>query len=124
MIATASLIFAAALLIFAGAVHSHLAEKYLFPRLFRLTDLPRFRNDRLYTERVLRFAWHITSLAWFGFAAILLMIAAGMGNDISLAVAVCVGTTGIVILITCGRRHPAWMVFLMSSALIFLTRLF
>jgi hypothetical protein len=50
------LLFAAALLIAMSFIHSYLGEKYMFSRLFAISDLPLFRSDRRFTERVLRFA--------------------------------------------------------------------
>lgn len=64
------------MLLFAvGVVHSVLGERYILVRLFRRTDLPKLFGDTTFTTRTLRFAWHITTVAWWGFAAILLMLA-------------------------------------------------
>ncbi|MDZ4860978.1 MAG: hypothetical protein SGI88_18540 [Candidatus Hydrogenedentes bacterium] len=111
---------AAAILVFCGCAHSYLGERFLFRRLFALPDLPLFHHDRRYTESVLRFAWHLTSLAWWGFAAILLSLAIGaptlrvVGGIIGITILL----TGTIIVATAGKRHPAWWLFLLAGGLI------
>jgi hypothetical protein len=58
-----------------GIVRSVFGERYILVRLFRRTDLPRLFGGTRFTTRTLRFAWHITTVAWWGFAAILLLSA-------------------------------------------------
>lgn len=69
-----NLLVAAALLVAISAAHSYLGERYILIRLFRREDLPRIRGSEEFTKRTLRFAWHITSVAWLGFAAILVVL--------------------------------------------------
>jgi hypothetical protein len=110
---------AAALLVVIGLVHSYLGERFVFRRLFRLSDLPLLRNDRTYTERVLRYAWHLTSVAWWGFAALSLSLAF-FPRDIRLLSLILGGASavsGVLILATAGLRHPAWALFLVAGAL-------
>jgi hypothetical protein len=57
--------------------HSYLGERYILIRLFRRDDLPRLFGSDVFTKRTLRFAWHITSVAWLGFGALLLAFATG-----------------------------------------------
>ena len=64
------LIISALLLIFIGLVHSYLGEKHIITRLFK-RELPKLFGSDMFTKQVLRFAWHLTTIAWFGFAAIL-----------------------------------------------------
>ena len=59
------LLIAAVIVAAIGLIHSYLGERLVFPRLFALPDLPLLRRDRAYTENVLRYAWHVTSLAWW-----------------------------------------------------------
>ena len=91
------LLFAAILLISIGLIHSYLGEKYILIRLFRRDNLPHLQGSDWFTKRTLRFAWHITTLAWWGFAAILLVISNNSDNivnDILLITAlVCASTT-------------------------------
>jgi hypothetical protein len=52
-----------------GLAHSVLGERYVLIRLFRRRDLPKLFGADTFTRRTLRFAWHLTTLAWWGFAA-------------------------------------------------------
>lgn len=52
-----------------GLAHSVLGERYVLVRLFRRRDLPKLFGADTFTRRTLRFAWHLTTLAWWGFAA-------------------------------------------------------
>lgn len=67
------LTLSAVLLILIGLAHSYLGEKYILIRLFK-RELPKLFGDDVFTRQVLRFAWHITTIAWFGFAGILLVL--------------------------------------------------
>ena len=70
------LIISALLLIFIGLVHSYLGEKHILTRLFK-RELPKLFGSDIFTKQGLRFAWHLTTIAWFGFAAILVALSSG-----------------------------------------------
>jgi len=75
-VAMTAMLYVAAFLAFAvGIAHSTLGERYILVRLFRRTELPMLFGDTRFTIRVLRFAWHLTTIAWWGFAAILVLLA-------------------------------------------------
>lgn len=65
------LLSAALMLLIIGFLHSYLGEKYLLIRLFKY-ELPKLLGGVWFTKQVLRFAWHLTTVAWFGFAVILI----------------------------------------------------
>ena len=71
---------AAVLLIAIGFAHSYLGERYILIRLFRRDSLPKLFGGTEFTKNTLRFAWHLTSLAWFGFAVILISMGLGRFN--------------------------------------------
>ena len=60
----------------AGA-HSYLGERYIMVRLLRRDDLPKLFGGVDFTKRTLRFAWHLTSIAWVGLAWLALLIICG-----------------------------------------------
>ena len=104
----------AVLLIGIGLAHSYLGERYILIRLFRRDNLPELFGGVEFTKNTLRFAWHLTTLAWFGFAAILLHMAQGelqrqvIGNIVGVtfilhAMASLIGAKG---------KHFSWYVFL------------
>jgi len=65
------LLAASLILVFCGLIHSYLGERLILTRLFKRDNLPHLYGSDEFTKGTLRFAWHITSFAWFGFAAII-----------------------------------------------------
>lgn len=103
---------AAMLAIGIGFVHSCLGEKYILIRLFR-QPLPRLFGDDHFTRQTIRFVWHILSIAWFGFAAILILLHFGEPSRSSLlnVVGVVFAVTGIIALVASRGKHLSWVVF-------------
>ncbi len=64
------LYLAAALTAGLGVAHSVLGERYIISRLLRC-DLPHLFGGDQFTKQTLRFAWHVTTVAWFALASIL-----------------------------------------------------
>lgn len=105
---------AAALLFFIGLAHSYLGERYILIRLFRRDNLPKLYGGTEFTKNTLRFAWHITTVAWWGFALILVSLAESepsrefIGNTI--------GITFILHFLISGigskGKHFSWIFFL------------
>jgi hypothetical protein len=60
-----------------GLAHSVLGERYILVRLFRRPDLPKLFGGTEFTIRTLRFAWHLTTIAWWGAAAMFYKMAQG-----------------------------------------------
>lgn len=65
---------AALLLLIIGGAHSYLGERYILIRLFKKGSLPALFGGPDFTKSTIRFAWHLTTLAWIGFAAILYLL--------------------------------------------------
>jgi hypothetical protein len=113
------LVAAAAIVAFIGVMHSILGERYLLGRLFKLPDLPLLRRDPLYTRNVLRWAWHLTSVAWWGLAAILSVLALAPQNAARVTagvVSITLLASGAIVLAGIGPRHLAWALFLVAAA--------
>ena len=93
---------AAVSLVVLAVMHSYLGErKILIPLLSQpwTAMLPRSAADR-----IVRFAWHLTSLAWLGLAGVI------VGADPGVAVgAVCLVSAAVIVGTL--RSHPAWPVF-------------
>ena len=104
---------AAILLIAIGVAHSYLGEKYILIRLFRKDDLPKLYGGTKFTKNTLRFAWHLTTVAWFGFAFVLIHLSGDslsvnvIGNIIAFTFLV----HGIVSLVGSKGKHLSWPVF-------------
>lgn len=102
------------MLILIGVAHTYLGERYILVRLFRRDNLPHLFGGEEFTKNTLRFAWHLTSLAWFGFAAILICLA---NTNVSLVVVGnIIGVTfllhSFLSLVIAKARHFSWYVFL------------
>lgn len=114
-------LYAAAFLIFAtGLAHSWLGERYILVRLFRRTDIPHLFGGPEFTMRTLRFAWHITTVAWWGLAALILLAAAG-GLSTAAVLHVIAGisiVSAAVAAFGSRFRHLSWLVFLVVAGLI------
>lgn len=106
------LYFAAFLAAALGLAHSMLGERYILRRLFRRGDLPRLFGGTEFTTRTLRFAWHITTVAWFGFAALLVL--AGRGGVTTSGMLQVTGVTflasGVLPLVLTRGKHLSWVV--------------
>ena len=110
-----TMLFIAAFLAFVvGIAHSVLGERYILVRLFRRTELPKLFGSTLFTMRVLRFAWHLTTIAWWGFAAILVLLASQRvsPHNLSIVLAVTFLSTGAITFAISRGKHLAWPVFL------------
>ena len=108
------LYLAAILTIGIGIAHSYLGERYILTRLFRRDDLPKLFGSADFTIRTLRFAWHITTIAWWGFAAILVLLAhPPLSVSVVGTVIGCTFLAHFAVAISCSRgKHLAWTVFL------------
>lgn len=109
-----ALYLAAALTTGVGIAHSYLGERYVLIRLFRRPDLPKLFGGTDFTIRTLRFAWHLTSVAWLGFAVILVQLAHRPPTTVVLG-----ATIGGIFLVHAAvtlfgsrGRHLAWPAFL------------
>ena len=98
--------------------HSVLGERYILRRLLRRPDLPHLFGDDWFTRRVLRFAWHLTSVAWCGLGAVLIFTGAGAGGrEVRQAVAITFLLSAVITAGFSRGRHLAWMVFLVIALL-------
>ncbi|MBK9797461.1 MAG: hypothetical protein IPP58_13375 [Holophagaceae bacterium] len=110
-----ALYIAALLLFLVGVAHSYLGERYILIRLFRREDLPKLFGGTQFTIRTLRFAWHITTIAWWGFAGLLVHLASGSisRNVVAMTIGITFLATGLVTLAASRAKHLAWPVFIL-----------
>lgn len=93
-------------LVVLGLAHSALGESDVLRPLFAAewtVAMPRWA-----LERILRFAWHLTSFAWFALAAII----AGVGAPAAIGV-MSIASAAIVFVML--RGHLAWPLFLLAG---------
>ena len=95
-----------------GIAHSALGERYILRRLFRRAGLPTLFGSDVFTRRTLRFAWHLTSIAWWGIAAAFVALGAGSARAGVLILAGTFALSGVITLVASRGHHLAWLVFL------------
>ena len=109
------LIIASLLLALCGLVHSVLGERYILIRLFKRDNLPHIFGSDQFTKGTLRFAWHITSLAWFGFAALLVLLPDS--KILLVTISIIFALSGLLSAYYTKGKHLSWLVFWVISAL-------
>ena len=117
----APLLIAAALTVLIAGAHSYLGERYILIRLFRRDNLPKLRGGVEFTKQTLRFAWHITSIAWVGLACLMIVLAsssAGTEHAVATVIAFVFAVTGVAAMVGSRGRHLSWVVFLAIAALV------
>lgn len=119
------LLVATALLLLTGLAHSYLGERYLLMRLFKRQELlPKLLGGTAFTVGTVRFAWHLTTVAWWGLAWLVFAANQGeIGRDQVLTV---VGITALLsaafpLYFTRGR-HLSWPVFILVGVLVLMAR--
>jgi hypothetical protein len=112
------LLVAAGTAVFIAATHSYLGEKRIFPQLLDRTDPPRLRGSAALMRSIVRWAWHLTSLAWVALAAILIALLddpSRLRQTLGAIVAAYLGLGAIVTFATTRGRHIAWPFFLVAA---------
>jgi hypothetical protein len=102
---------AASLALLTAFAHSYLGERYILIRLFRRPNLPALFGSDAFTRRTLRFAWHLTSIAWAGAAVLLWVLDAGSARAAVHVLSVTFLISAIVTAAGSRGRHLAWIVF-------------
>jgi len=101
--------FAAAVLALIAVGHSMLGERVIVGPLLAAPELP-VAVPRFAGRKVIRFAWHLTSVAWLGLAAVLV----GMPPAAAFA-AVCLISSLVIFWML--PAHDAWLLFLVAGVL-------
>ncbi|MGF1765275.1 hypothetical protein [Aliivibrio kagoshimensis] len=112
---------AAGILVCVAFVHSYFGERYMLMRLFKRDNLPTLFGSDDFTIKTLRFAWHVTSIAWLGFAGIIVSLAQPELNKSVLLniIAVTFGIHFLIALLGSKGKHLSWVVFLLISFLVY-----
>ena len=113
---SASVLLAGGLAIALGLAHSVIGERRVVSRLCARPDVPPLWGSAELMRRTVRFAWHLTSIAWIT-AGALLLVFAGRLREGSARVGVLViagsflASAALAFVVSRGR-HPAWAVCL------------
>ncbi len=117
------LLVAAGLSAVGGLLHSVLGERLILSKL-ATEGLPETLGSSVFTLRVLRLFWHIVSVSWWGFSALLVLLASmPAGEDIQklvCAIALTFLASAIVSFAVSRGRHFSWGVLLVIAVLIWL----
>ena len=101
---------AACLLVITGLVHTVFGDRRVIAPLLANKEWKIAGISRRAADLVLRFAWHLTTVAWFALAAVL------VGASIEIAFAVtCLISAAIILVLLPG--HLAWPLFLPAGLL-------
>ena len=117
-----NLLYLAAFLAFGiGVIHSFLGEKYILIRLFRGENIPKLFGSSDFTIRTLRFAWHLTTIAWWGFAAILILMAHPplVLSEVGAVIGCVFIVHFLIAAIGSKGKHLSWIVFLVIGVIAF-----
>jgi hypothetical protein len=111
---------AAALIFLVGLAHSFLGERYILVRLLRKSDLPKLFGDDTFTRQTLRFAWHVTTVTWWGIAVLLIVLAKDRAtlNDVANVIGVTLLICGLLPLIMTKGKHLSWVAFFLIGAFV------
>jgi len=112
------LFVAAGTTIFIAAAHSYLGEKRIFPRLFNRGDPPKLSGSAALMRSIVRWAWHLTSLAWVALAAMLIALLndpSQLPQSVGAIVATYLAIGAVVTFVTTRGRHIAWPFFLLAT---------
>ncbi|TIH06236.1 hypothetical protein [Pseudomonas leptonychotis] len=114
-----ALYISAILVLCVAAAHSYLGERYILIRLFRKNDLTKLFGSTEFTTRTLRFAWHLTSIAWLGLASVLVLLAHPpiQPRIIGLVIGIIFLAHFAIALAGSKGKHLSWPVFLIIGAL-------
>jgi hypothetical protein len=118
------LILAALLIFLTGLAHSYLGERYLLMRLFKRDNLPKLLGSTDFTIGTLRFAWHITTVAWWAIAGLLALAAQGQLTPaavLQVIAAAALASAALPLFFTRGK-HLSWVVFLLVAMLVLAAR--
>ncbi|MES3025833.1 MAG: hypothetical protein V4857_30000 [Pseudomonadota bacterium] len=116
------LYLAAALMFATGLAHSYLGERYILIRLFKRDKLPVVLGSTAFTTGTLRFAWHLTTVAWWGLACLILLAAQNALGPAQVlrVIGVIALVSGLFPLYFTRGKHLSWIAFFVLGALLLL----
>jgi hypothetical protein len=115
-----SLIVAGCLSIAIAVAHSVLGERLVVtPLIMQGESLPKLGGSRRFMRRVIRFGWHLTSVAFIGLGALLVSMSKEPMQYVTSLEIICVtfAVSSLTVLIGSRGKHFAWPVFAVIAAL-------
>ena len=96
-----------------GLAHSYLGERFVLVRLLRRDNLPHLFGSDVFTKRTLRFAWHLTTIAWIGLGGLVWVLGGNGARDGLRGIGVIFLASAVLTVVGSRGRHLAWIVFTM-----------
>jgi hypothetical protein len=104
-------------------MHSWLGEKWIIQPVLAMEDMPRLFGSRRGMKKILRFAWHLTSVFFLGMGAVLLHYSVvGPDKRVLFIITVTYLISAVMTLVVSRGRHYAWVVFLTIGLLAWFCR--
>ena len=103
-----------------GLAHSVLGERYILIRLFKRKNLPQLLGGDFFTKGTLRFAWHLTTIAWWGLALVLFLMARdtnALRTSMLYIISVVFLLSGIISAGFTKGKHLSWIIFFVIAGL-------
>ena len=102
--------------------HSWLGERLILQPILGVQDLPKLSGSRRGMQKIVRFAWHLTSLYFVAMAAILFYYSRGTVDATVVRVIAVTNFLSAILTAAVSRgRHYAWVVFLAIGILSWLS---
>ena len=96
-----------------AVTHSWLGERMILQPILGLQELPKLSGSRRGMQKIVRFAWHLTSLYFLAMAAILFYFSSNVREPAVIKIVSITNILSALITIAVSRgRHYAWIVFL------------
>ena len=106
-----------------GVLHSILGERLIFSKL-ATAGLPETLGSSVFVLRVLRLFWHLVSVAWWGFTALLVLLASMPASDdnqrLVWAIALTFLASAVVSSIVSRGKHFSWGMLLIIAVVTWL----
>lgn len=113
------LYLASVLLFLLGLAHSLVGERFLLIPLFREGNGSELSGGSSFAARTLRFAWHLTTVAWWALVALLLLLARDQltRSSVLMVIGYAALLSGLLPLLLTRGRHLAWAVLFLIGGL-------
>lgn len=104
-----------------GVAHSLLGERFIIIQLLRRDDLPPVFGSVPLTKRIIRFAWHLTTVLLFSLGALLFVLSNGNPSQEGLLILRVLAATflasALVSALFTRGKHFSWFCFLVIAVL-------
>jgi hypothetical protein len=101
-----------------AVTHSWLGERWIIQPVLAIEDMPKLLGSRRGMKKILRFAWHLTSVFFMAMAAVLLHYSVvGKDRPVLFIIAVTYLLSAVMTLAVSRGRHYAWVIFLIVGVL-------